>query len=96
MKSLRDTFRERRLERGITQEAAARAARLTRKTVSDFENGKTSISVANLSRLLAVVGLQLVARDASPRPTLDELPERYGGEDNAAGGKVRRARTRSR
>ncbi len=95
MKPLRDAFHARRLERGVTQEAAARAARLTRKTVSDFENGKGSISAANLSRLLAAVGLELVAREASRRPTLDELPQRYSGEE-AEEGTRRRARRRAR
>ncbi|MGQ0656078.1 MAG: helix-turn-helix domain-containing protein [Betaproteobacteria bacterium] len=95
MKLLRDAFHARRLERGITQEAAARAARLTRKTVSDFENGRSAISVANLSRLLAVVGLELVTREASRRPTLDELAERYRGEEAAPESAPRR-RARSR
>lgn len=94
MKSLRDAFRQRRLQRGITQEAAAQAARLTRKTVSDFENGKGSISAANLARLLGAVGLELVAREASRRPILDELPQRYGGEEPPEKGPRRRARRR--
>lgn len=83
MKGLRDAFRVRRIERGFTQETVARAARLTRKTVSDFENGRSSISAANLARLLAAVGLELVAREASRRPTLDELAQRYSGEEIA-------------
>jgi transcriptional regulator with XRE-family HTH domain len=96
MKSLRDAFRARRLERGITQDAAAHAARLARKTVSDFENGKGSISAANLSRLLAAVGLELAAREASRRPTLDELAQRYSGEEAPEGEPHRRARKRSK
>jgi transcriptional regulator with XRE-family HTH domain len=91
MKSLRDAFHARRLERGITQEAVAHAARLTRKTVSDFENGRGSISAANLSRLLGAVGLELVARESSRRPLLDELAQRYGGEE-AQGEPRQRAR----
>lgn len=75
---LREVFRRRRIERGITQEDAAQWAGLSRKTVSDFENGKSSISVVHLSRLLSTVGLELTFRDARRRPTLDELPQRYG------------------
>lgn len=90
MKSLRDAFYARRLERGITQEAVAQAARLTRKTVSDFENGNSSISAANLSRLLAVVGLEL-ARDLNRRPHFDELAQRYNGEEAEGCGPRRRA-----
>ena len=95
MKSLRDAFHARRLARGMTQEQAAHAARLTRKTVSDFENGKGSISAANLSGLLAAVGLELVVREASRRPTLDELAARYTGEEPAGNAPRRRARRRS-
>ncbi len=95
MKTLRDAFRERRLALGITQAAVAESARLTRKTVSDFENGKASITVANLARLLAAVGLELTAREASRRPTLDELAERYSGEEPGEPPR-RRARRRMR
>jgi transcriptional regulator with XRE-family HTH domain len=87
--------RRHRLERGITQEAVAHAARLTRKTVSDFENGNISISAANLSRLLAAVGLELAVRELSRRPNLDELAQRYCGEEAQDDEPRRRARTRS-
>ena len=94
MNAIRERFRARRLERGITQQAAAEAARVTRKTVSDFENGRSSISAANLSRLLAVVGLELTVREASRRPTLDELAQRYTGEERPADAPRQRARRR--
>jgi transcriptional regulator with XRE-family HTH domain len=81
MKSLRQTFVDRRLALRMTQAALARAAGLTQKTVSDFETAKTSITLANLERLLAVLGLELMTREASPRPTLDELAQRYPDED---------------
>lgn len=95
MKFLRDAFHARRLARGMTQEEAARAALVTRKTVSDFENGKGSISAANLSRLLTAVGLELAVREASRRPTLDELAARYTGEEPPEIPRRRRARRRS-
>jgi transcriptional regulator with XRE-family HTH domain len=88
---IRDTFRNRRLAFALTQEQAAQRARLTRKTVSDFENGRSSISLANLSRLLAAVGLELAVREASARPTLDELASRYP-VDEALASTPRRAR----
>jgi len=96
MKAIREAFRVRRLQRGVTQEEAAMSAGITRKTVSDFENGKASISVTNLSRLLASVGLELAVREASGRPTLDELAERYTGEEAAVAPPGRRARSRKR
>jgi hypothetical protein len=61
--------------------------------VSDFVNAKGSISAANLSRLLAAVGLELAAREASRRPTLDELAQRYSGEEAPEGKAKQRART---
>ena len=96
MNAIRERFRARRLDLGITQDEAARAARITRKTVSDFENGRSSISAANLSRLLAAVGLELTVREAARRPTLDELALRYTGEEPPAHAPPRRARRRTR
>lgn len=96
MRAIRDAFRERRIQRGLTQEDVAQSASLTRKTVSDFENGKASITAANLSRLLVSVGLELAVREASARPTLDDLAERYTGEESSPSPARRRARGRKR
>ena len=93
MSDFRSSFHDRRLARGMTQEEAAKSARLSRKTVSDFENGNSSISVANLSRLLGVVGLELAVREARRRPTLDELVERNRSAEPAQA-VARRARAR--
>lgn len=65
----------------MTQDEAAAAAGIARKTVSDFENGKTSMTVTKLMKLMRVVGLELTTREASARPTLDELAERYADEE---------------
>lgn len=81
MPSLAEAFRERRLHLDLTQEQAAAAAGLSRRTLIDFESGGDRISVGNLDRLLNAVGLELAARERSPRPTLDELSGLYGGED---------------
>ena len=84
MESVRAAFVERRLRLGLTQEAAAAAAGLSRKTVSDFENGRPAMTLRNLVRLLAVVGLELATREAGARPTLDEVVQRYGDEEPSA------------
>ena len=76
MKSVRDAFHERRLGLGLTQADLAERAQVARKTVSDFENGRASVSTATLAKLLAAVGLELSVRNASRRPTLDELEQR--------------------
>ena len=95
MDDLPSTFRKRRLALALTQDTAAQRARVTRKTVSDFENGRTSISLVNLIRLMAAVGLELTTRETSARPTLDELAERYSGsEEEEAGPRKRAPRTR--
>ena len=81
MFSIEKEFRDRRISLGLTQEQAATAAGLSRRTLSDFENGGGKISLANLNRLLRATGLELATREASGRPTLDELADRYRGEE---------------
>jgi transcriptional regulator with XRE-family HTH domain len=83
MDSIASTFRNRRLALGITQEQAAKAAALARRTLIAFESGEGRISLANLRRLMAVVGLELSTREATRRPTLDELSSAYTGDDPA-------------
>jgi transcriptional regulator with XRE-family HTH domain len=87
-------FRARRLALRLTQQDAAARALLTRKTVSDFENGRSSISLANLRRLLAAVGLELSVREAARRPTLDELAGRYALDDELPPARRRAPRRR--
>ena len=94
MEKLQSAFRQRRLALRMTQETAATRARVTRKTLSDFENGRTSISLVNLIRLLAAVGLELTTREMSTRPTLDELAARYSGSEEDPGPRKRAPRTR--
>jgi transcriptional regulator with XRE-family HTH domain len=81
MAPLHEVCRERRVALGLTQEQAAIAAGLSRKTVSDFENGEAQIGLGNLGRLLRAIGLELATREASPRPTLHELADRYHDEE---------------
>lgn len=65
----------------MTQDHAAKAAGLSRSTLSDFEAGGDRISLGNLNRLLRALGLMLTTREATSRPTLDELSERYQSEE---------------
>ncbi len=89
---LRELYRARRVRLGLTQERAAIAAGVSRRTLVDFETGGDGISLGNLNRLMRAVGFELAARDVSPRPTLDELPHEYGPEDSRIG----RQRARSK
>jgi transcriptional regulator with XRE-family HTH domain len=81
MSSIVEPLRRRRVAQGFTQEQAAAAAGISRKTLSDLEAGRERITLANLQRLLRALGLELVVREAAGRPTLDELPDRYLGEE---------------
>ena len=81
VETIEQLYRKRRVFLGLTQEQAAAAAGLSRKTISDFENGGGRISLVNLQRLFRSVGLELAVREASSRPTLDELNDRYRGEE---------------
>jgi transcriptional regulator with XRE-family HTH domain len=84
MSPIEREYRSRRISLGITQEAAAEAAGVSRRTLVAFESGKGGISLANLRRLLAAVGLELATREAAPRPTLDELAGHYPGDEPSA------------
>jgi transcriptional regulator with XRE-family HTH domain len=66
----------------MTQDDAAGVAGLSRRTISDFEAGGERISLRNVNRLLHALGLELTTREASRWPTLDELCERYRGEES--------------
>ena len=81
MTAIAKACRQRRVSQGLTQEQAAAAAEVSRRTLSDFEAGGDRISLGNLNRLLRVFGLELAVREASGRPTLDELSDRYRGEE---------------
>lgn len=89
MNALRTAFTERRHRLGMTQDKVAAGAGIARKTISDFENGKTSMTLTKLIRLMRVVGLELTTREASSRPTLNELAERYSDEEPVKGPRQR-------
>jgi transcriptional regulator with XRE-family HTH domain len=81
MDRLATTFRARRIALGLSQAQAAEAAGISRGTLTAFENGEGRISLGNLRRLMSAVGLELSTREASKRPTLDELAEHYADTD---------------
>ncbi len=63
-----------RKERQLRQTDLAAAAGLSRATIDALENGRaTDIGVSKLTRILAILGLELTIRPAGHRPTLDEL-----------------------
>ena len=93
---LRAQFTQRRLELGLTQDELARRANTTRKTISTFELGHSSLQLSTLHRLLAAMGLELTTREATVRPTLDELASRYSDDLGAPEGNQRIKRSKRR
>lgn len=94
-KTLRTLFTNRRLELGLTQNDLATRANTTRKTISDFELGRSGLQLNTLERLLGAMGLELTTREASSRPTLDELADRYSddlGAPPAGNRRIKRSR----
>lgn len=59
----------------MTQIELARKAGVSRATLDALENGRSGeLGFSKVSRILAVLGLDLRVQDARPkRPTLDEL-----------------------
>jgi HTH-type transcriptional regulator / antitoxin HipB len=60
--SLGATIRRRRVELGLSQSALADVARTTLRFVSELENGKSSAQLDGVLRVLAALGIELVAR----------------------------------
>ncbi len=71
---LSETFKAARLLRRLTQDEVAAATDIGRVTISKFERGAlTEIGVVKLLALFRAVGLELEARPAGHRRTLDDL-----------------------
>ena len=68
---------DRRKKLKLSQTALARKAGVSRATLDALENGRAGeLGFAKLTKLLAVLGLELKLQNASSeRPTLDELLE---------------------
>ncbi len=64
-----------RHEAGLSQEEFAARAGTSRPTISAYEHGRKSPTLATASRLLDTVGYELVAE---PRITFTEVPLRHG------------------
>jgi len=69
---------KKRKEMRITQQELCEYAKISRVTLSSFENGRNSgLSLAKLGLILDRLGLEIVVKDKSPLPTLDELIDVY-------------------
>lgn len=74
LQKLGQSFKAMRTQRGLTQEALARLAGLTRLKVIAIEAGRSSISIESHTRLARALGAEL-ALVTRTRPTLDELKD---------------------
>jgi HTH-type transcriptional regulator / antitoxin HipB len=60
--SLGAAVRRRRVELGLSQSDLADVARTTLRFISELENGKASAQLDGVLRVLAALGIELVAR----------------------------------
>ena len=58
-KTLGETLRDKRIERGMTQELVAESLGVSRQAVSKWESGKTDPSTANLLALADLLGVPI-------------------------------------
>jgi len=69
-----------RKQAGLTQQALAQSLHMSRATLSGIENGTVpEIGIRKVIAICAMLGLELVARPAQARPTLEELRDERRG-----------------
>ena len=72
--SIGQQIAERRKNLKLSQVALARKALVSRATLEALENGRAGeLGFSRITKLLAVLGLELKLQTSSHRPTLDEL-----------------------
>lgn len=78
-----------RKSKGMTQEALAQAAAVTRQTVSSWERGRTIPDIDMIRRLSEILGTDLIpaAEGQSAAPAAEAVPEVEGQTAPAAAGK---------
>ena len=74
LQKLGRAFKALRANRGMTQDALARLAGVTRLKVIAIEAGRSSVAIESHARLAAALGAELSLITRS-RPTLDELKD---------------------
>ncbi len=74
LQKLGQTFKAMRTNRGLTLEAVARSAGVTRLKVIAMEAGRSSVSMESYARLASALGAELTLSPRT-RPTLDELKD---------------------
>ena len=77
LSSIGEQIAAKRKERGLTQPALAKKARVGLSTLDALENGRLGeLGYSKITNILSALGLELKLQEASARrPTLDELLE---------------------
>lgn len=79
MDELGQAVKNQRKALGLSQEAVASVNGMSRVTLSNFENGKLpELGVRKLMAVCSTLGLELVLKEATSRPTLRDLVEERG------------------
>lgn len=65
----------------LTQAELAERAHVSRRTIIDFEAGKSDIGMRRLMRILSALNLSLSVGPASERPTESELRDLFKDDD---------------
>ena len=73
---------KRREELHLSQATVAERAGISRETYSRFETGKQDIGLRRLMRICGALGMDLIARPGSGRPTVDDLDALFGDDDD--------------
>ena len=78
-----------RKAKGMTQEALAQAAAVTRQTISSWERGRTLPDVDSVRRLSSILGVEFMQLDEGQNavPAVEAMPEVAGETAPAAAGK---------
>ncbi len=71
----------RRKSAGLTQAELAERAHLSRRTIIDFESGKSDLGIRRLMRILLALNLSISVAPASDRPTESELRNIFRDDD---------------
>jgi len=74
MMELGEAVKKRRKTLSLTQEATASPVGMSRATLSNLENGKLpELGMRKFIALCSTLGLEVVVKEAAPRPTLRDL-----------------------
>lgn len=75
------SIRDRRKELKISQKRMGEIAAISREHYSRLEKGSETISLRRLLRICGGLGLEIIVRPGSGRPTLEDLDDLFPKEE---------------